>query len=143
VFHYVVEKGITYLCLGDEKNKRRIPFLYLDDIKAKFQGSYGDRANTAIAFAMNQEFSRVLEERIGFFNDNPEADKFSKVKGQLEDVKGVMFDNIEKVRPRARPARAPPSYPLPPSPPAGPLPKPNAPAARPPAPPGARARRED
>ncbi len=93
-----MEKGITFLCLGDEKNKRRIPFLYLDDIKAKFQQMYGDRANTAIAFAMNQEFSRVLEERIGFFNDNPEADKFSKVKGQLEDVKGVMFDNIEKVR---------------------------------------------
>ena len=100
VFHYVVEKGITYLCLGDEKNKRRIPFLYLDDIKAKFQAAYGDRANTAIAFAMNSEFSRVLEERIGYFNDNPSADSFGKVKGQLEDVKGLMFDNIEKVRRR-------------------------------------------
>ena len=110
MFHYIVEKGLTYLCLADEKNKRRIPFLYLDDIKAKFQSSYGDRANTAIAFAMNQEFSRVMEERIGFFNDNPEADKFSKVKGQLEDVKGVMFDNIEKVRAAAAPHR-PPGFP--------------------------------
>ena len=33
VFHYIVERGITYLCLADEKNKRRIPFLYLDDAK--------------------------------------------------------------------------------------------------------------
>lgn len=47
VFHYMVEKGITYLCLADEKQKRRIPFLFLDDIKVKFQGSYGERANVS------------------------------------------------------------------------------------------------
>jgi hypothetical protein len=63
VFHYIVERGITYLCLADEKNKRRIPFLYLDDIKAKFQTAYGERANTAIAFAMNADFARVLQVR--------------------------------------------------------------------------------
>ena len=52
---------------------------------------------TAIAFAMNGEFARVLQDRMDFFNDNPEADTLSKVKGQIEDVKGVMVDNIEKV----------------------------------------------
>jgi vesicle-associated membrane protein 7 len=69
----------------------------LDDVRSKFQASYGERAMTAIAFAMNGEFARVLQDRMDFFNDNPEADNLSKVKGQIEDVKGVMVDNIEKV----------------------------------------------
>lgn len=96
-FHYMVERGITYLCLADEKQKRRLPFLYLDDIKGKFQASYGERANTAIAFAMNSEFAKVCEDRMSYFNDNPNADSFGKVRGQIEDVKGVMVENIEKV----------------------------------------------
>ena len=32
-----------------------------------------------------------------YFNDNPAADSFGKVKNQIEDVKGVMVENIEKV----------------------------------------------
>lgn len=90
---------MTYLCLTDEKNKRRLPFAFLDDIKAKFQAAYAhERIAVAIAFSMNAEFSRVMEDRLNYFNDNPNADSFGKVKGQLDEVKGVMVDNIEKVR---------------------------------------------
>ncbi len=90
---------MTYLCLTDEKNKRRLPFSFLDDIKAKFQAAYAhERIAVAIAFSMNAEFSRVMEDRLNYFNDNPNADAFGKVKGQLDEVKGVMVDNIEKVR---------------------------------------------
>jgi hypothetical protein len=35
VFHYMVEDGITYLCLADEQQKRRIPFLFLQDVKER------------------------------------------------------------------------------------------------------------
>ena len=103
VFHYIIERGVTYLCLTDEKNKRRLPFAFLDDIKGKFQAAYAhERIAVAIAFSMNAEFSRVMEDRLNYFNDNPQADAFGKVKGQLEDVKGVMVDNIEKVSARSR-----------------------------------------
>jgi vesicle-associated membrane protein 7 len=119
-----VERSVTYLCLTDEKNKRRLPFSFLDDIKAKFQAAYAhERIAVAIAFSMNAEFSRVMEDRLNYFNDNPNADAFGKVKGQLDEVKGVMVDNIEKVRSaggaRARRAgRAPLAHSLsPPSPP--------------------------
>jgi hypothetical protein len=60
----VVENGITYLCLADEDQKRRIPFEFLEDIKKRFQEAYGDRARTAIAFAMNQEFQHELQRRM-------------------------------------------------------------------------------
>ena len=55
----MVEDGITYLCLADEQQKRRIPFLFLQDVKEKFCAQYGDRIKTAISFAMNTEFARV------------------------------------------------------------------------------------
>ena len=92
-----MERGITYLCLADEKQKRRLPFLFLDDVKTRFAGAYGERAATAIAFAMNAEFARTLTERMEYYNNDPGADNFGKVKGQIEDVKGVMVENIEKV----------------------------------------------
>ena len=63
-------------------------------MKDKFSAQYGDRAKTAIAFAMNTEFSRVLSDRMEFFNDDPKADQFSKVRGQLNDVKDIMMENI-------------------------------------------------
>lgn len=97
VFHYIVEDGITYLCLADEQQKRRMPFLFLQDVKDKFRASYGERAKTAIAFAMNTEFSRVLAERMEFFNENPAADNFGQVKDKLAEVKDIMVQNIESV----------------------------------------------
>jgi hypothetical protein len=64
LYHYIVENGITYLCLADEDQKRRIPFEFLEDIKRRFQETYGDRARTATAFAMNQEFQHEIQRRM-------------------------------------------------------------------------------
>lgn len=96
VFHYMVDDGLTYLCLADEQQKRRIPFLFLADVRDKFVAAYGSRAKTAIAYAM-PEFARTLADRMTFFNDNPAADSFGKVKDQLAEVKDVMVENIERV----------------------------------------------
>merc|ERR1711981_1415125 len=43
------------------------------------------------------EFSHILKKEMDYFNNNPEADAVSKVKGQIEDVKNVMVENVEKV----------------------------------------------
>ena len=40
VFHYIVEDGITYLCMADESMGRKVPFRFLDDIKNKFIGMF-------------------------------------------------------------------------------------------------------
>lgn len=101
MFHYVVEGGICYLCMSDEMNKHRIPYAFLQDVKDRFLGQYGHEAPLqAIAFAYNDEFSRVIQDRMDFYN-SPEADhsvdNIGAVKSQIEDVKGVMVQNIEKV----------------------------------------------
>lgn len=40
--------------------QRSRAFLYLNEIKRRFQAAYGQGAQTALAYAMNSEFSRVL-----------------------------------------------------------------------------------
>jgi vesicle-associated membrane protein 7 len=96
VFHYIVEDKITYLCMCDETNKRRIPFAFLEDIKNRFKATYGERAHTAIAFAMNEDFGRSLQKQMDFYN-SPSADNFATVNSKLDDVKNVMVQNIEMV----------------------------------------------
>jgi vesicle-associated membrane protein 7 len=64
VFHYIVENHILYLCMCDDKQKRMIPFGFLEDIKTQFKAKYGDRAQTAIAFSLNDDFGRVLSKQM-------------------------------------------------------------------------------
>lgn len=78
VFHYIIENGITYLCLCDNEAERRIPFMFLEDIKEQFKNQYGERIHTAIAFAMN-DFSRVIHERMVCARHNGERKRDPQV----------------------------------------------------------------
>lgn len=105
VFHYIVSEGICYLCLSDERNKHRIPFGFLQDIQTLFIQQFGlHQAQTAIAFAMNQQFQSVLEERMNLYNSESAdqllgggLDNIGAVKSQIDQVKNVMVQNIERV----------------------------------------------
>jgi len=62
---------------------------------------YGvETPQTAIAFSMNEEFSPVIERRMEFFNSD-EADRaidnIGHVKSQIDEVRDVMVQNIERV----------------------------------------------
>ena len=41
---------------------------------------------------------QVLAERMGYWNHDPGADAFNRVRGAVADVKSVMIENIEKAR---------------------------------------------
>jgi hypothetical protein len=41
VFHYIVEKRVTYLCMSDDLSKRRVPFAFLEDIKNRWGRNEG------------------------------------------------------------------------------------------------------
>lgn len=76
---------------------RRLPFAFLEDIKDRFLTLYGPAALQAVAYEYNTEFSKVLQQRLHFFNTDPQADAINRVKGELNEVKTVMVENIEKV----------------------------------------------
>jgi len=101
VFHYIVEHGICYLCMSDEKNKHRVPFSFLQDMKQHFTAKYGlEDPQTAIAFSFNEAFSKIIRDRMDFYNSgkvDSSIDSLGAVKSQIDEVKDVMVQNIEKV----------------------------------------------
>ncbi|KAG2215125.1 hypothetical protein INT46_006511 [Mucor plumbeus] len=97
LFHYICEDGITYMCMADDSFGRRIPFIFLQDLKEKFLNTYGkNRAFEAPPYGLN-EFSRVIEKQMEYFSTNPSADRLKQVHGEIEQVKDVMVHNIERV----------------------------------------------
>ncbi len=64
VFHYIVDQGITFLCMSDESTKRRLTFAFLEDIKKLWRDRFGSTEQTALAFSLNELFSPILRQRI-------------------------------------------------------------------------------
>jgi vesicle-associated membrane protein 7 len=96
VFHYLVSDGITYLCLSEGRTKR-IPFAFLDDVKQQAVARFGvDYLTTAIAFAINAEFSPILTQRMSYFNSG-RGDSLRGMAQSVESVKEGMVSSIEKV----------------------------------------------
>ncbi|PNY07535.1 vesicle-associated membrane protein 714-like protein [Trifolium pratense] len=56
----------------------------------RFMKNYSKVANYAPAYAMNDEFSRVLHQQMEFFSSNPSVDTLNR-------IRTIMVDNIEKV----------------------------------------------
>lgn len=69
----------------------------MEDIKNKFTQAYGERGRTAMAYSMNEDFSRVLSKQMDHYSSSGDVDKIERVKADMDDVKNVMVDNIEKV----------------------------------------------
>uniref|UniRef100_A0A0V0G840 Vesicle-associated membrane protein 7 n=2 Tax=Triatominae TaxID=70999 RepID=A0A0V0G840_TRIDM len=100
LFHYISENGIIYLCITDDVFERARAFMFLNDIKKKFTSMFGVRANTAIAYAMNNEFSPVLRTKIKIFTESKEFDSISKVNSELDELKNIMVRNIDDIASR-------------------------------------------
>lgn len=83
-YNYVTEGGACFLCVADDTFSRRICFAFLTRVKSEFILRGGvDRA--------------FLKAEMQFFSTNPEADKIRNVQAQVDDVKVVMLDNIDKI----------------------------------------------
>lgn len=96
--HTIVEDGLCYLCISNKEMGRRVPYLYLDAIKAKFQGSsvLYQRSQAATQLELNRNFSNTIADFMNDFNDG-KGDKLSTLQNQVGEVTGVMKQNIEKV----------------------------------------------
>ncbi|KAI3851233.1 hypothetical protein MKW98_008825 [Papaver atlanticum] len=97
IFHVKRTDGLTVLCMADETAGRRIPFAFLEDVHGRFAKTYGRAVHTALAYAMNDEFSRVLNQQMEYYSNDPNADRINRLKGEMSQVRNVMIDNIDKV----------------------------------------------
>ena len=97
VFHYVVHEGLVFLCMADQGFGNQIPFSFLEDIMRRWLDAYGERGQTALAYGMNEDFSRVLQRQMDFYSRDKGVERMSRVRGEIDEVKAVMVENIEKV----------------------------------------------
>lgn len=57
----------------------------------RFMKNYGRVANYAPAYAMNDDFSRVLHQQMEFFSSNPSADTLNRVRGEVNEASILFF----------------------------------------------------
>lgn len=100
LFHYIVKNGITYLCITDEGYDRGKSFSYLSEIMKRFTKTYQNRADTALPYAMQSEFSRVLASEMRHFTKSSGSNKMQIVQEDIDELKGIMVNNIESIAQR-------------------------------------------
>lgn len=95
-FHYIISSSnIIYLCMADLTFDRLQCFSFLKQVQQQFERKYGDKAQTAIAYAFNSDFKSVLSQYMSDVNTRPT--KMEAVQSSLDEVKDVMVRNIEHV----------------------------------------------
>ncbi|KAG8228902.1 hypothetical protein J437_LFUL011149 [Ladona fulva] len=93
LFHYICEDRIIYMCITDDEFERSRAFLYLNEIKRRFVSTYGVRAQTAIAYSMNTEFSRILaNEMVSVSYVTSPGLNFVLVKAMLAKMKNRVYE---------------------------------------------------
>ncbi|KHN03610.1 Vesicle-associated membrane protein 711 [Glycine soja] len=80
VFHVKRTDGLTVLCMADDAFGRIAPFAFLEDIHKKFVKTYARAILSAPAYAMNDEFSRVLNQQMEYYSNDPNADRLNRLK---------------------------------------------------------------
>uniref|UniRef100_A0A8C4XA95 Vesicle-associated membrane protein 7 n=1 Tax=Erpetoichthys calabaricus TaxID=27687 RepID=A0A8C4XA95_ERPCA len=100
LFHYICQDRIIYLCITDDNFERSRAFNFLNEIKRRFQTTYGSRAQTALPYAMNSEFSSLLDAQMKHHSDSKSSDRISETQNQVDELKGIMVRNIDLVAQR-------------------------------------------
>lgn len=68
-------------------------------MQSEFKPKYGAKAQTAAAHAFDRQFGSRLKYHMEYCINNPgEISKIHRVKAKVDEVKGIMVQNIEKVR---------------------------------------------
>ncbi|XP_058959110.1 vesicle-associated membrane protein 7B-like [Pocillopora verrucosa] len=99
-FHVIVDDGLVYLCMADEDFGKRQPYAFLEEIKRRFvNSSLKQRAISAHAYEFRRDFGQVLASQMSLYSDPgyDESDQIAKVQKEVNEVKDVMTQNIEKV----------------------------------------------
>lgn len=57
--------------------------------------TYGRAILSAPAYAMNEEFSRVLSQQMDYYTNDPNADRLNRLKGEMSQViKFILYVSI-------------------------------------------------
>ena len=98
-YHVCNEDGLSYILMTGKNVPTKHAFAYLRDIRRRFtQGPLVERAITAKAYELRRDFMHVLGSQMEYHRDEmSKPDRLSELNSQVEEVKGIMVQNIERV----------------------------------------------
>eukprot|EP01097_Dermamoeba_algensis_P001538 TRINITY_DN1580_c0_g1_i1.p1 TRINITY_DN1580_c0_g1~~TRINITY_DN1580_c0_g1_i1.p1 ORF type:complete len:215 (-),score=55.12 TRINITY_DN1580_c0_g1_i1:223-867(-) len=88
-YNSMVASGVCYLAVSDDKFQRRISFAFLTRIQDEYNKNHSKKGNAS-------EYKKFMESEKNFFSTNPEADKLGALQNQVDEVKNIMLENIDK-----------------------------------------------
>ncbi|CAI5485718.1 unnamed protein product [Closterium sp. NIES-64] len=98
IIAFQTEKEYVFGVLADKEVARDVLRGFLGKLQSGFMPKYGSKARAMPAGALQREFGPKLKQQLKEGTARPEElSKLVKIKGQVEEVKGVMVDNIRKV----------------------------------------------
>lgn len=89
----MTESGYTFLCICYKKFGNRKPFAYLQAVKDHFLSQFPNARKSATHLCLQREFSKTLKNQVVVFSN----DKLSKARETLDEVSGIVIQNIDKV----------------------------------------------
>lgn len=95
-----IPDGVTYLCISSDTGGRRVPFLFLTSVQTAFTEQYSEHdIESAPPYGLNS-FAKTLKTQMEWADGgakNPGMDKGKEVREEMNAVKDVMVQNIERV----------------------------------------------
>eukprot|EP01089_Gocevia_fonbrunei_P016109 TRINITY_DN491_c0_g1_i2.p1 TRINITY_DN491_c0_g1~~TRINITY_DN491_c0_g1_i2.p1 ORF type:complete len:222 (+),score=38.39 TRINITY_DN491_c0_g1_i2:123-788(+) len=90
LYNYIVEEEVCFFCSAEETVKRRVCFALLHSIKKEYFTKYQNKIETS-------NFKNFVKSQLDYFNTNPDSDKITKLLSQVDEVKEIALNNIEKL----------------------------------------------
>ncbi|KAJ9440760.1 Vesicle-associated membrane protein 713 [Diplonema papillatum] len=96
-YHYNTDENIAVVISTDGGCHRKFAYQFMDDVKKQFKRMYVEPVHTLCADTCVQ-FNEVLEEYLTKYSKIDDGSgKMREIRESLEQVKGVMVQNIDKV----------------------------------------------
>ncbi|KKY13230.1 putative synaptobrevin-like protein [Phaeomoniella chlamydospora] len=91
--------SLVYLCVSQAELGRRIPFAFLLDLKKKFLSAHPSSSTNfqSLPAYGSASFNTTLKSMITTYNSSPPGDALANARKEIDTVKDIMTENIERV----------------------------------------------
>ena len=93
-YHCLIEDGIDYICLAETGVKLNVAYKFLSEVKTRCTGIYSMDELRSMRAQSLRPIKPQLDEIIRRYNDAKQVEKYKRIQATIDDVKGVMVENI-------------------------------------------------
>jgi len=96
-YHYIIDNGMVYMCATQTGHPQKLAFTFLRDIRDEWEQMYS-RFDCVRAGPeqMTHSFKPILTKKMMYYSEQMTT-RVKEVTEQVEDVKGILVQNLEKV----------------------------------------------